>query len=57
MKTHVITTKLQKASKTTKPKPLVMYAGLATLVIVAIFMSLYCYALSALNSALAGFQP
>lgn len=50
MNTHII-------SKTAKPKRLAVYAGLATLVIATIFVSVYCVAVSALNSALAGFQP
>lgn len=57
MKTQVTTTQLHKPDKTTKPKRLVIYAGLTTLVIVAMFISLYCYAVSALSSALASFQP
>ena len=55
MKVQVTTTGLHRTSKTIKPKR-VIYGALATLVVVGIFMSLYFYAVSALNAALAVFQ-
>ena len=55
MKAQVTTNQLHEAPKT-KPKRLVLYAVLA-MAMAATFALLYCYAVSALNSALAGFQP
>ena len=52
---QVATTQLHEARKT-RPKRLVLYAVVAILALAATFALLYCYAVSVLNSVLAGFH-